>query len=263
MTTVVCESRSDASTGQAEIDVPATLAARARLLARGHGRKTDAIDAASVARVAQSQPGLRRVGAEDHSPVLRLLSDRRDELTQGRRTVVNRLHRLLRDLHLRRRSDRAVGGGCRETPGPDPTSVGRRSRAQGDGSSAPRRPTPARPGPRSEPHPLRRCCTSQRHYPHRRLLGSATCWRPKSRGHVGDISRFGSSDHFAGTPVRPRSRSPAARSPAIGFRAAATARSTTRCISRLGSRPCIRALGTTITSAGSPSTSRLARRSAA
>jgi YD repeat-containing protein len=80
------------------LDVPATLAARARLLARGHGRKTDAIDAASVARVAQSQPGLRRAGAEDHSAVLRLLSDRRDELTQARRTVVNRLHRLLRDL---------------------------------------------------------------------------------------------------------------------------------------------------------------------
>ena len=34
------------------LDVPATLAARARLLARGRGRKTDGIDAASVARVA-------------------------------------------------------------------------------------------------------------------------------------------------------------------------------------------------------------------
>jgi transposase len=61
------------------LDVPATLAARARLLARGHGRKTDGIDAASVARVAQSQPDLRLVGPEDHSAVLRLLSDRRDE----------------------------------------------------------------------------------------------------------------------------------------------------------------------------------------
>lgn len=80
------------------LDVPATLAARARLLARGHGRKTDGIDAASVARVAQSQPDLRRVGPEDHSMVLRLLSDRRDELAQERRRVVNRLHRLLRDL---------------------------------------------------------------------------------------------------------------------------------------------------------------------
>ena len=80
------------------LDVPATLAARVRLLGRGHGRKTDGIDAASVARVAQSQPDLRRVGPEDHSMVLRLLSDRRDELTRERRRVVNRLHRLLRDL---------------------------------------------------------------------------------------------------------------------------------------------------------------------
>src|ERR1019366_6834175 len=81
------------------LDVPATLAARARLLARGHGRKSDGIDADSVARVAQSQSDLRRVAPEDHSGVLRLLSDRRDELTQERRTVINRLHRLLRDLH--------------------------------------------------------------------------------------------------------------------------------------------------------------------
>ena len=81
------------------LDVPATLAARARLLAPGHGRKTDGIDARSVARVAQSQPGLHAVSAEDHSAVLRLLSDRRDELTGERRRVVNRLHRLLRDLH--------------------------------------------------------------------------------------------------------------------------------------------------------------------
>ena len=81
------------------LDVPATLAARARMLARGHGRKTDGIDATSVARVAQSQSDLRHVGPEDHSTVLRLLSARRDELAQGRRTVINRLHRLLRDLH--------------------------------------------------------------------------------------------------------------------------------------------------------------------
>ena len=80
------------------LDVPATLVARARLLAPGHGRKTDGIDAASVATVAQNQPDLRRVGPEDHSAVLRLLSDRRDELSGERRRAVNRLHRLLRDL---------------------------------------------------------------------------------------------------------------------------------------------------------------------
>jgi hypothetical protein len=81
------------------VDVPATLAARARLLGRGHRRKTDGIDANSVASVGQRHPDLRRVVREDHSAVLRLLSDRRDELAAERRRVVNRLHRLLRDLH--------------------------------------------------------------------------------------------------------------------------------------------------------------------
>jgi transposase len=85
--------------GEAVVDVPATLAARSRLLGRGHGRKTDGIDANSVASVAQHHPDLRPVGCEDHSAVLRLLSDRRDELAAERRRVVNRLHRLLRDLH--------------------------------------------------------------------------------------------------------------------------------------------------------------------
>src|SRR5439155_18019338 len=85
--------------GETVLDVPASLAARARLLDRGHGRKTDGIDAQSVARVAQRQPDLRRVGPEDHTAVLRLLSDRRDELTAERRRVVNRRHRLLRHLH--------------------------------------------------------------------------------------------------------------------------------------------------------------------
>ena len=84
--------------GETVLDVPATLAARARLLDQGHGRKTDALDAASVARVAMARPTLRRVALEDHTAVLRLLSDRRDELTAERRRTVNRLHRLLRDL---------------------------------------------------------------------------------------------------------------------------------------------------------------------
>ena len=41
---------------------------------------------------------LRQVAREDHATVLRLLSDRRDELNQERRRTINRLHRLLRDL---------------------------------------------------------------------------------------------------------------------------------------------------------------------
>jgi transposase len=69
------------------------------VLARGHGRKTDGIDARSVALVAQHRSDLHAVVADDHTAVLRLLSDRRDELTGERRRTINRLHRLLRDLH--------------------------------------------------------------------------------------------------------------------------------------------------------------------
>jgi transposase len=84
--------------GERVVDVPSALAARARVLARGHGRKTDGIDARSVAVVAQHRSDLLTVAADDHTAVLRLLSDRRDELTGERRRTVNRLHRVLRDL---------------------------------------------------------------------------------------------------------------------------------------------------------------------
>ncbi|MCO1658517.1 IS110 family transposase [Pseudonocardia humida] len=84
--------------GECVVDVPAQLAARARLLDTGHARKTDAIDAASVAVVAQRSRRLHRVHPEDQSVVLRLLSERRDDLAGERVRVVNRLHALLRDL---------------------------------------------------------------------------------------------------------------------------------------------------------------------
>lgn len=84
--------------GEIVVDVPATLAARARLLETGHGRKTDRIDARGVAVVAAQRPDLAVVAADDHTRVLRLLADRRDELTRERRRAMNRLHRHLRDL---------------------------------------------------------------------------------------------------------------------------------------------------------------------
>jgi len=71
--------------GDAVVDVPATLAARSRQLDRGHGRKTDGIDAQAVATVAQCHHDLRRVVSEDYFGVLSLLSDRRDELAGERR----------------------------------------------------------------------------------------------------------------------------------------------------------------------------------
>jgi transposase len=84
--------------GEPVIEVPATLAARARLLRTGHGRKTDGIDALSVAEIAAARDDLRKVVADDSTAVMRLLADRRDELAQQRRQAINRLHRHLRDL---------------------------------------------------------------------------------------------------------------------------------------------------------------------
>lgn len=87
-----------AAAGETVVDVPAVLAARARLLGSGSGRKTDVTDAASVAAVAQHHRRLRRVEAEDHTVALRLLSDRRDDVVGERTRCTNRLHVLLRDL---------------------------------------------------------------------------------------------------------------------------------------------------------------------
>lgn len=85
--------------GETVLDVPATLAARARLLGSGSARKSDVTDAASVAAVAQHNRRLNQVQAEDHTTILRLLTERRDDLVAERTRAVNRLHVLLRDLH--------------------------------------------------------------------------------------------------------------------------------------------------------------------
>ena len=84
--------------GERVLDVPAKLAARARLLDSGSSRKTDLVDAVSVASVALHNVKLRHVEAEDQTVVLRLLSDRRDDLVSERTRTLNRLHVLLREL---------------------------------------------------------------------------------------------------------------------------------------------------------------------
>ena len=84
--------------GEKVVDVPAKLAARARLLGSGSARKTDLADAVSVASVAIHNRSLSAVTAEDHTVVLRLLSDRRDDVVAGRTRTMNRLQVLLRDL---------------------------------------------------------------------------------------------------------------------------------------------------------------------
>ena len=80
------------------VDVPAKLSARARLLDTGHNRKTDAHDAHAVAVVAVRNKKLRVLAYDADLEVLRMLIERRDELTKAKVQAVNRLHRVLSEL---------------------------------------------------------------------------------------------------------------------------------------------------------------------
>ena len=84
--------------GESVVDVPAKLAARARVFDTGNGRKSDPADAHSVAVVALRTRHLTVVRADDELVALRLLVDRRDELGRTRTQTINRLHRLLLEL---------------------------------------------------------------------------------------------------------------------------------------------------------------------
>ncbi len=84
--------------GESVVDVPAKLSARARVFDTGQGRKTDPVDAHSVAVVALRTNGLRRATVADDTVALRLMVDRRDWLGRARTDTVNRLHTLLLDL---------------------------------------------------------------------------------------------------------------------------------------------------------------------
>src|SRR5215469_13626680 len=56
--------------GETVLDVPAKLSAQVRVFATGNGRKTDAVDAHSVAMAALRTPGLVRVQVDDDLVVM-------------------------------------------------------------------------------------------------------------------------------------------------------------------------------------------------
>src|SRR5215207_8155055 len=84
--------------GEIVVDVPAKLSAQVRVFATGNGRKTDPVDAHSVAMVALRTPNLVRVEVEDELVVMAMLVDRRDELGRARTQTINRLHRIPLEL---------------------------------------------------------------------------------------------------------------------------------------------------------------------
>ena len=85
--------------GERVLDVPAKLSARVRVLDAGQGRKTDATDAHAVVMAAlRDRNQLRELSLAEDLVVLRLLADRRDELSRSRAQGLNRLHRLMTEL---------------------------------------------------------------------------------------------------------------------------------------------------------------------
>ncbi|MEJ7742885.1 MAG: IS110 family transposase [Nocardioidaceae bacterium] len=84
--------------GEQVVDVPAKLAARVRLFDTGHNRKTDALDAHSIAIVAVRTESLRVLKVDGELEALRMLTDRREALTRRRVQTVCRLQALLAEL---------------------------------------------------------------------------------------------------------------------------------------------------------------------
>jgi transposase len=84
--------------GESVVDVPPKLSARVRVLSSGNARKNDGLDALATALAASRNERLAEVDAEAASEMLRLLSERREDLVAERTRALNRLHGLLRDL---------------------------------------------------------------------------------------------------------------------------------------------------------------------
>ncbi len=84
--------------GERVVDVPATLAARVRVLGSGRSNKNDTNDALSVAVAGLRAPRLARVGRDDHAGVLRLYAKRNNDLGRARNRTACRLHALLAEL---------------------------------------------------------------------------------------------------------------------------------------------------------------------
>lgn len=100
--------------GEQVVDVPAKLAARVRLFDTGQGRKTDAVDAHSIAVVAVRTRTLRVLHSDDQIEAIRIRCDRRDALTKQRVQTVDRLHAKLAELLPGQRKKNLTAGQAKE-----------------------------------------------------------------------------------------------------------------------------------------------------
>lgn len=201
--------------GEYGVDVPSTLAMKVRVLSTGGGRKTDPDDARAVALTAWYHHGLHQVHRENQSTILRLLSECRDDLTREKTRVLNRLHQLLRELipggvpiglsadkagaAMRRIKPTTAADACRRDLAKDVLADLRRIDSNSKANEAQIRDAVAAT-----------TTTLQE------IHGINTVLAAKLLGHIGDITRFPSADHFAATPAPLLSPPQAARTHATG-----------------------------------------------
>jgi transposase len=184
------------ATGEQVLDVPAKLAARARLLGTGSARKTDLADACSVAAAPIHHRQLRSVALEDHTVILRLLSDRRDDLVAERTRTLSRLHVLLADLQ--------PGGAKRELSATRAAALLRRVRpitvvdverkriARGLLADVRRLDRQVKTASQAI-----RVAVREHGATLTEVFGVGPVLAAKLLGHAGDITRFPDRDHFA------------------------------------------------------------------
>ncbi|WP_331747111.1 IS110 family transposase (plasmid) [Streptomyces sp. NBC_00853] len=185
-----------AAAGEDVVDVPSTLSARARLLATGGDRKTDPADALHVAQVALFRTDLRKVTPEDQSTILRLLTERHNDLVNERTRTINRLHAVLRDLlpggaPTRLSADKAatVMKGIRPVTATDSCRRDIARELLADLRRLDRQVKDNEAQMRDALAASRTTLTT--------LPGLGTVLAAKILGHIGDVSRFPTEHHFA------------------------------------------------------------------
>jgi transposase len=182
--------------GEQVVDVPATLAARARLLGTSSARKTDPADAASVAAAAIHHARLHLVALEDQTVVFRLLSDRRDDLVAERTRTLSRLHVLLADLHpggaARELSATRAAALLRQIRPITAVDVQRKRIARQLLADVRRLDQQVKTASQAIREAVRAHGTTLTE-----VFGIGPILAAKLLGHTGDISRFPSRDHFA------------------------------------------------------------------
>jgi transposase len=184
------------SAGERVLDVPATLAARVRVLGTGRSNKNDPNDAHSVAIAALRAPRLAPVARADHAGVLRLLAKRNNELGRARNKTACRLHALLAEL----------------VPGGIPNEINAASAEQTLAGVKPHSPVEAARHALALEHldDLRRLDAQMRVSKQRiaeaiaasgtsltELFGVGPVVAAMVIGYTGDVARFRNRDHFA------------------------------------------------------------------